>query len=225
MAGRGGCHGIRLLGLPLRRSPASVRPGHGSGAEAWPLRRRHAHAPRPQLLLDRINPSPPNNMGWAGGGWIGYETGWFYDAVSFGVVGYLPAAGRAHEYRRHAPAAAGPARLHGARPGLGQAAAPGAGVHRLPPAHQPAGGQSAGQPDDAQHLRGLHPGRPARRLQLLRGLCRGARSRATPKEFIDMARVAGARRCERGHGPARRHLRAGRQLQGARLGVSCAQRA
>ncbi len=39
-------------------------------------------------FLDRLNPGPTNNMGWAGGGWIGYETGWFYDAVSFGVVGY-----------------------------------------------------------------------------------------------------------------------------------------
>jgi hypothetical protein len=38
--------------------------------------------------FDRTNPSPPNNVAWAGGGWVGYETGWFFDAVRFGVVGY-----------------------------------------------------------------------------------------------------------------------------------------
>ena len=39
-------------------------------------------------FMDRTNASPPNSMAWAGGGWIGYETGWFYDAVRFGAVGY-----------------------------------------------------------------------------------------------------------------------------------------
>ena len=38
--------------------------------------------------FDRTNPSPPNNVAWAGGGWVGYETGWLFDAVRFGVVGY-----------------------------------------------------------------------------------------------------------------------------------------
>ena len=38
--------------------------------------------------LDRTNPAPPNNVGWAAGGWVGYETGWLFDAVRFGVVGY-----------------------------------------------------------------------------------------------------------------------------------------
>src|SRR5882672_4594149 len=38
--------------------------------------------------FDRTNPSPPNNVAWAGGGWVGYETGWFFDAVRFGIVGY-----------------------------------------------------------------------------------------------------------------------------------------
>jgi outer membrane porin, OprD family len=38
--------------------------------------------------FDRTNPRPPNNVAWAGGGWVGYETGWFLDAVRFGVVGY-----------------------------------------------------------------------------------------------------------------------------------------
>jgi hypothetical protein len=38
--------------------------------------------------LDRTNPSPPNNVGWAAGGWIGYETGWLFNAVRLGIVGY-----------------------------------------------------------------------------------------------------------------------------------------
>lgn len=38
--------------------------------------------------LDRTNPAPPNNAAWAGGGWLGYESGWFYDFFRFGAVGY-----------------------------------------------------------------------------------------------------------------------------------------
>ena len=39
--------------------------------------------------FDRTNPLPaPNNTAWAGGGWLGFETGWFYDTVRFGIVGY-----------------------------------------------------------------------------------------------------------------------------------------
>ncbi len=40
-------------------------------------------------FFDRTNPVPaPSNTAWAGGGWIGFETGWFYDALRFGIVGY-----------------------------------------------------------------------------------------------------------------------------------------
>ena len=38
--------------------------------------------------LDRTNPSPPNNVAWAGGGWVGYETGWLFDVLRLGAVGY-----------------------------------------------------------------------------------------------------------------------------------------
>ena len=38
--------------------------------------------------LDRTNSAPPNNVAWAGGGWIGYQTGWLHDVLQFGVVGY-----------------------------------------------------------------------------------------------------------------------------------------
>jgi hypothetical protein len=36
-------------------------------------------------FLNRINPAPPNQAGWAGGGWVGY---WLDDILQFGVVGY-----------------------------------------------------------------------------------------------------------------------------------------
>jgi hypothetical protein len=39
-------------------------------------------------FLDRANPTPPNNAAWAGGGWVGVKTGWFYDTFQMGAVGY-----------------------------------------------------------------------------------------------------------------------------------------
>lgn len=38
--------------------------------------------------FDRTNPRPPNNVAWATGGWVGYETGWLYDTLQLGTVGY-----------------------------------------------------------------------------------------------------------------------------------------
>src|ERR1700682_5266375 len=38
--------------------------------------------------LDRTNPTPPNNVAWAGGGWVGLQTGWLYDTLQLGAVGY-----------------------------------------------------------------------------------------------------------------------------------------
>lgn len=40
------------------------------------------------FFMDRLNPTPPNNAAWAGGGWVGLQTGWFYDILQFGAVGY-----------------------------------------------------------------------------------------------------------------------------------------
>lgn len=40
------------------------------------------------FFLDRTNPSPPNQMAWAGGGWVGYETGWLYDVLGLNAVAY-----------------------------------------------------------------------------------------------------------------------------------------
>jgi len=41
------------------------------------------------MYLDRTNPpNMHNNAAWAGGGWIGLESGWFYDTLQLGTVGY-----------------------------------------------------------------------------------------------------------------------------------------
>lgn len=39
-------------------------------------------------FFDRIGPNPPSNVALAGGGWVGLETGWLYDTLQIGAVGY-----------------------------------------------------------------------------------------------------------------------------------------
>jgi hypothetical protein len=39
-------------------------------------------------LLDRQNPTPPNFVAQVVGGWVGLQTGWFYDTFQLGAVGY-----------------------------------------------------------------------------------------------------------------------------------------
>ena len=39
-------------------------------------------------LFDRQNLAPPNAAAAVSGGWIGLQTGWFYDALQLGAVGY-----------------------------------------------------------------------------------------------------------------------------------------
>jgi hypothetical protein len=38
--------------------------------------------------FDRNDQRPPRNVALAGGGWIGLQSGWFYDTVQLGAVGY-----------------------------------------------------------------------------------------------------------------------------------------
>jgi outer membrane porin, OprD family len=40
------------------------------------------------FYMDRTNVAPPNYVAWAGGGWIGYQSGWLYDTLQIGAVGY-----------------------------------------------------------------------------------------------------------------------------------------
>lgn len=39
-------------------------------------------------LFDRHRQTPPDNAALAGGGWIGLQTGWLYDVLQLGAVGY-----------------------------------------------------------------------------------------------------------------------------------------
>jgi hypothetical protein len=38
--------------------------------------------------MDRHKPGPVKNQAWAAGGWLGYQSGWLGDVLSFGLVGY-----------------------------------------------------------------------------------------------------------------------------------------
>src|SRR4051812_24236116 len=40
--------------------------------------------------FDRRDPTPPANVALAGGGDIGLQSGWFYDTLQIGAVGYTP---------------------------------------------------------------------------------------------------------------------------------------
>ena len=40
------------------------------------------------FFFDRVNDTPPSLVTLAGGGWVGLQTGWFYDTVQLGAVGY-----------------------------------------------------------------------------------------------------------------------------------------
>ena len=40
------------------------------------------------FYFDKTNPQWPNNVAWAGGGWVGYESGWLYDTLQAGAVAY-----------------------------------------------------------------------------------------------------------------------------------------
>ena len=39
-------------------------------------------------FFDRQNLVPPNNVALVAGGWMGFQSGWFYDTVQVGAVGY-----------------------------------------------------------------------------------------------------------------------------------------
>jgi hypothetical protein len=39
-------------------------------------------------FIDRVHERPPSLVALTGGGWVGLQTGWFYDTVQLGAVGY-----------------------------------------------------------------------------------------------------------------------------------------
>ena len=86
--------GAVLFAAAPRRRHGRRTPAQSSSASCT---RRDHHRTPPQLLPGSHQSSLPNNVGWAGGGWVGYETGWLFDAVRFGIVGYtsIPLVGSA----------------------------------------------------------------------------------------------------------------------------------
>ena len=40
------------------------------------------------FYLDRTNPQPPSQAAWAGGGWVGYQSGWLYGILRVGGEGW-----------------------------------------------------------------------------------------------------------------------------------------
>src|SRR5207247_1131532 len=39
-------------------------------------------------FFDRVRQDPPSSVALAGGGWVGLRTGWLYDTLQLGAVGY-----------------------------------------------------------------------------------------------------------------------------------------
>ncbi|MGE0659462.1 MAG: OprD family outer membrane porin [Reyranellaceae bacterium] len=70
--------------------PTHAEPAQSSGDEFW--RGLYTDAALTvhfrSYVLSRDVPEAPDLGAWANGGWIGYQSGWFFDLVRFGLVGY-----------------------------------------------------------------------------------------------------------------------------------------
>ena len=76
------------VGLPLAPAPADTQ-SLGDALKTFLYDDAALTVHVRSYFFDRTNPVPaPSNIAWAGGGWVGFETGWFYDALRFGIVGY-----------------------------------------------------------------------------------------------------------------------------------------
>jgi outer membrane porin, OprD family len=86
------CLAARLAGLLAAWAGLLASPGRADELGSELTRFLHDDAQAVlhvrSYFLDRINPTPPNNAAWAGGGWVGLKTGWFYDTFQLAAVGY-----------------------------------------------------------------------------------------------------------------------------------------
>ena len=168
--------------------------------------------------LDRTNPSLPNNVGWAGGGWVGYETGWLFDAVRLGIVGYtsLPLVGSADTDGTllFLPGPKGYAVLGQAYGKLKLFGQEFTGYRQL--INQPEVNQQDNRmtPNtfEAYTLAGGFGA-----FSYFGGICRQGENAQLDRVPQYGDRGGRARGRQRGHDPGRRHLRARRHLQGARF--------
>jgi hypothetical protein len=173
--------------------------------------------------FDRTNPGPTNNVAWAGGGWVGYETGWFFDAVRFGVVGYTsqPFAASAQTDGTFllAPGAYGYTVLGQAYGKLRLWGQEFTGYRQLinQPEVNPQDNRMTPNTFEAYTLGGKLGD-----FSYFAGYVANEKTR-NETQFRNMAQVAGAPEgVNAGHGPAGLHLRPGRQLQGAAVDLPCA---
>ncbi len=86
-------HGGTSIAAAIAVATACLAPGVRAQARAPELTRfLHDDAVATVHLRsfygDRTNARPPNNVAWAGGGWLGYESGWLFDTLQLGAVGY-----------------------------------------------------------------------------------------------------------------------------------------
>ena len=219
MRGRGKSGGrAPARGRPSRGSAAAgTGPGHRRGTQALHVRRRDHHRSPPQLL-----PGSHQSFSAQQCRLGGRRLGRLRNRLALRCRSprhrrlYVAASRGVGRHRRHLALPAWPDGLRGARAGLWKAQALWPGIHRLSPADQPARGQSAGQPHDAEHLRSLYAGGWLRRLQLLRRIRRQGENAQLDRVPQHGDRGGRARGRQRGHDPGRRHLRARRHLQGAR---------
>ena len=165
-------HGLRL-GCGLGTGTGHLSPGR------CPLRSASCRAgsspwcSSAHFYFDTESLTGAKSEAWAVGGWAGVRSPWWADMFQVGVLGYT-------SQKLYGPDDKDGTRLlmpgqevvQRARRGLGRREVLRPDVHRLSPAHQSAVHQSAGQPDGAQHLRGVHAVGGGERRELHRRLHR-----------------------------------------------------
>jgi hypothetical protein len=68
---------------------SALAAGEGSALENMLVRDSKVDLQLRTYFYDKLNPAPKNpNQAWALGGWLGYESGWLGDVLSFGLTGY-----------------------------------------------------------------------------------------------------------------------------------------
>ena len=80
-------HGLAAALMVLAASPAAAQ-DLKSELQRFLHDEAQATLQLRSYYFDRDNPRPPSNVALAGGGWIGLQSGWFYDTVQIGAVGY-----------------------------------------------------------------------------------------------------------------------------------------
>ncbi|MGD9880384.1 MAG: OprD family outer membrane porin [Reyranella sp.] len=83
-------HSVRLAPERVEAAPADGLPDSGLRGALKRFLHDEARATVRfrSYFFDRIGPRPPTSVALAGGGWVGLESGWLYDTLQIGAVGY-----------------------------------------------------------------------------------------------------------------------------------------